>query len=130
MRLCTTFLLFLCIILQGDSTAVFSGSAIQHSPELYNRQVATQGSTAEKQTRFFESSAEMPGDKDPVVFEEEDNEEENSKKTKPAVEPVSLFFCEYISARSCITLTNKLFAGRHLHLAGNEKWLAIRVLRI
>jgi hypothetical protein len=130
MKLLTTFLFLLSFLLQGDRTGILKRYESTYSLHGYVQQVTLQSSITEKNLPFFESPVQLPGGNDILVFEEEDNEEENERKSASTIERSPLFLRKYISAGCYIALTNTLFSNRHISFAADCKWLSCRVLRI
>lgn len=133
MRLSITLLLFLCLHLTGDCNAVFgsnhNGKTAHLSYTCLNR-TKLAGFTGQNQRSFFQQPADLPGENDCLLFEEEDNEEENTRKLKSPAEPVSIFLCELFNLQPGTTLTNPVSFYSQKGHPGDCKYIAHRALRI
>ncbi len=132
MRLFTTFFLFLLLHLAGDGNSVFASNHYGKTIYLSNSypQAKLVKYDEESQRSLLQQPAELPAKNDFLLFEEEDNEEENSRKAKSPVEPVSIFFSALHISHPGTTLINAFSFCRHKRYPGDCKYITHRVLRI
>ncbi|MEO5680985.1 MAG: hypothetical protein ABIQ88_00025 [Chitinophagaceae bacterium] len=133
MKSILTFLFFLCGHLSGESTVVdVAGCNGKVSHSLYGQQdgIKTFGKPEGSQQALLDSHPELPGENDLLFFEEDDSEEEFTRKPKSSTEPVSLFFTAFVAAHPRRKISNQVFFHYHQSYTSTCKYLAHGVLRI
>jgi hypothetical protein len=133
MRRLILFSLILCFHLSGDRTVVCGSTPngkIAQSFCAYLHHAKSVASTNENQGRFLQHAADLPRENDLLLFEEEDNEEEYTRKLKSPTEPASIFFYAFTISHPGAALANVISFYNDKAYAGDCKYIAYRALRI
>ena len=131
MRRLLTFFLFLCFLLLGGIPSACAGKSYSPSrlPVHHQSKTGVIKQTGDHPSPLLSGYRDLPEDSDlPLLAEDDDDQEDITKKAKPSIEGFAIPFA-FVSGASPSHLTNYLFF-HHRAYTNYCKYILQRALRI